>query len=137
MARSNVVAISERFASSKKSTAQASIVDKPVSDACFSDWKRFCFVLREIASGDNGRPLSGTEAQQRAQAVLTECGYTWRGRAQAREAAIVPTTAPESPKTQAPVQSSTGTKLKRSSAAQSRRDVALIRTRVSVASGLL
>jgi hypothetical protein len=114
------VAISERFALSKKSSAQASIVDKPVSDACFSDWKRFCFVLREIASGDNGRPLSGTEAQQRAQAVLTECGYTWPGRALACEPAGVPTTAPESPKTQAPVQSVTGTKLKRSSAAQSR-----------------
>jgi hypothetical protein len=75
MARSNVVANSERFAPSKKSTAQASIVDKPVSDACFSDWKRFCFVLREIASGDNGRPLSALEAQKRAQAVLIECGY--------------------------------------------------------------
>ena len=114
------MAISERFAPSKKSTAQASIIDKTVSDACFSDWKRFCFVLREIASGDNGRPLSGTEAQQRAQAVLTECGYTWPGRALGCEPAVVPTTAPESPKTQAPVQSSTGTKLKRSSAAQSR-----------------
>jgi hypothetical protein len=21
---------------------------------CFNDWKRFCFVLREIASGENG-----------------------------------------------------------------------------------
>ena len=120
MARSNVVAISERFASSKKSTAQASIVDKPVGDACLSDWKRFCFVLREIASGDNGRPLSGTEAQQRAQAVLTECGYTWPGRGQACEPAVVRIIAPESPKTQAPVQSSTGTKLKRSITAQSR-----------------
>jgi hypothetical protein len=47
---------------------------------CFNDWKRFCFVLREIASGENGRPLSGLEAQKRAQAVLTECGYTWSGR---------------------------------------------------------
>jgi hypothetical protein len=119
MGRSNVVAISERFAS-KKSTAQASIVDKPVSDACFSDWKRFCFVLREIASGDNGRPPSGTDAQQRAQVVLTECGYTWPGRGQACEPAVVRIIAPESPKTQAPVQSSTGTKLKRSITAQSR-----------------
>jgi hypothetical protein len=41
---------------------------------CFDDWKRFCAVLREIASG---RPLSGVEAQKRAQAVLDECGYTW------------------------------------------------------------
>jgi hypothetical protein len=45
-------------------------------DACFNDWKRFCFVLREIASGLNGRPLSGLEAQKYAQAVLIECGYT-------------------------------------------------------------
>jgi hypothetical protein len=43
---------------------------------CFNDWKRFCFVLREIASGENGRPLSGLEAQKRAQAVLVECAYT-------------------------------------------------------------
>jgi len=81
---------------------------------------RFCFVLREIASGDNGRPLSGTEAQQRAQAVLTECGYTWPGRGQACEPAVVRIIARESPKTQAPVQSSTGTKLKKSITAQSR-----------------
>ena len=40
----------------------------------FDDWKRFCFVLREIASGENGRPLSSLEAQKRAQAVLTERG---------------------------------------------------------------
>jgi hypothetical protein len=44
---------------------------------CFNDWKRFCFVLREIASGENGRSLPGLEAQKRAQAVLVECGYTW------------------------------------------------------------
>jgi hypothetical protein len=46
---------------------------------CFDDWKRFCFVLREIARGDDGRPLSALEAQKRAQAVLIECGYTWAG----------------------------------------------------------
>jgi hypothetical protein len=34
-------------------------------------------VLREIADGDNGRPLSSVEAQKRAEAVLDECGYTW------------------------------------------------------------
>jgi hypothetical protein len=46
---------------------------------CFDDWKRFCFVLREIArGGDDGRPLPNFEAQRRAQAVLTECGYAWR-----------------------------------------------------------
>ena len=43
----------------------------------FNDWKRFCFVLREIARGKNGRPLAGVEVQKRAQAVLTECGYAW------------------------------------------------------------
>ena len=45
---------------------------------CFEDWKRFCAVLREIArGGDDGRPLVSFEAQGRAQAILTECGYTW------------------------------------------------------------
>jgi hypothetical protein len=44
---------------------------------CFDDWKRFCLTLREIASGEKGQPLSGLEAQSRAQAVLLECGYTW------------------------------------------------------------
>jgi hypothetical protein len=39
-----------------------------------------CFVLREIASGENGNPLMALEAQRRAQAVLVECGYTWPGR---------------------------------------------------------
>jgi hypothetical protein len=57
----------------------------------FDDWKRFCFVLREIASGENGRPLSSLEAQKRAQAVLTQCGYAWPGRTVARE----PTAAPD------------------------------------------
>jgi hypothetical protein len=51
--------------------------------SCFDDWKRFCFVLCEIASGDNGRALSALEAQKRAQAVLIECGYTWPGRTEA------------------------------------------------------
>ena len=46
---------------------------------CFDDWKRFCRVLREIASGENGRPLPSFQAQKRAQAVLIECGYTWPG----------------------------------------------------------
>jgi hypothetical protein len=46
--------------------------------ACFNDWKRFCAVLREVASGEDGGPLAGFEAQKRAQAVLTECGYSWR-----------------------------------------------------------
>jgi hypothetical protein len=39
--------------------------------------KRDSFALREIAAGANGRALSGLEAQQRAQAVLAERGYTW------------------------------------------------------------
>jgi hypothetical protein len=74
--RSSIVAISERTAASTKSTPQ-------VSDTCFNDWKRFCFVLREIASGENGRPLSALEAQRRAQAVLIECGYTQPERTEA------------------------------------------------------
>jgi hypothetical protein len=46
---------------------------------CFEDWKRFCFVLREIArGGGDGRPLPGSEAQRRAQAILTERGYAWQ-----------------------------------------------------------
>ena len=73
-----------------KRSARVGITDKPASDACFNDWKRFCFVLREIASGDNGRPLSGLEAQKRAQAVLAECGYTWPGRIQVRRPVVAP-----------------------------------------------
>src|SRR5262245_51426773 len=68
--RAVMVAISERAAPGTK----LRFSDIP----CFDDWKRFCFVLREIASGDNGRPLWALEAQRRAQAVLTECGYAWR-----------------------------------------------------------
>jgi hypothetical protein len=48
-----------------------------VVTSLFDDWKRFCFVLREIASGEDGRPLPSLEAQKRAQAVLSECGYTY------------------------------------------------------------
>jgi hypothetical protein len=47
---------------------------------CFDDWKRFCAVLREVASGEGSQPLSSLEAQKRAQAVLTECGYSSAGR---------------------------------------------------------
>jgi hypothetical protein len=70
MTRSSAMAISERSALSTERTPR-------VGDACFNDWKRFCFVLREIASGEKGSPLSGVEAQKRAQATLSECGYTW------------------------------------------------------------
>jgi hypothetical protein len=56
----------------------------------FDDLKRFCFVLREIASGENGHPLSSLEAQKRAQAVLSECGYTWPGRTVAGEPIAAP-----------------------------------------------
>jgi hypothetical protein len=67
----------------------------------FNDWKRFCFLLREIATGDeNGRPLSGLEAQKRAQAVLTECGYTWSGYAVKDESPAL-TDRPLQPKTRA------------------------------------
>jgi hypothetical protein len=97
------------------------VADGPISDACFNDWKRFCFVLREIASGDKGYPLSGLEAQKRAQAVLAECGYTWPGRVQVREPVVAPVQ--ESLDTQARAdarQSRAGTKLKSVGKAQSR-----------------
>ena len=45
----------------------------------FDDWKHFCFVLREIAAGTGGQPLSGIEAQTRARRVLAEAGYRWSG----------------------------------------------------------
>jgi hypothetical protein len=78
----------------------------------FNDWKRFCAVLREIASGEHDRPLSGLEAQMRAQAVLNECGYTWLRRTEARESIAA---APESSNTPAPVdpQSPAGTQPKK------------------------
>jgi hypothetical protein len=53
------------------------VVGSKIVTPFFNDWKRFCAVLREIASGENGRPLPSLEAQKRARAVLTECGYTW------------------------------------------------------------
>ena len=115
------MAISERTAASTKRTPRVGIADKPISDACFNDWKRFCFVLREIATGENGRPLSGLEAQKRAQAVLAECGYAWPGRVQVREPVVAPVQ--ESLDTQGQVdaqQSRAGTKLKSVGKAQSR-----------------
>ena len=36
-------------------------------------------MLREIASGVDGRPLPGYEAQQRAREALTSAGYRWPG----------------------------------------------------------
>jgi hypothetical protein len=78
------VAISETAAPSNERTRQNGVAKKtrPTLDsACFNDWKRFCAVLREIASGENGRPLSGLEAQARAQAVLVERGHAWQGHA--------------------------------------------------------
>jgi hypothetical protein len=130
MARSNIVPISERSA--------VGIADKSASDACFNDWKRFCFVLREIASGDNGCPLSGFEAQKRAQAVLAECGYTWPGRIQVRRPVVAPVQ--ESRDTQARVdarQSPAGTKLKSVGKAPSRSARRNDRSHVSIASVLL
>ena len=119
----SVVSISERSAASKERRPRLGPADKPASDACFNDWKRFCFVLREIAGGENGRPLSGLEAQERAQAVLVECGYTWPGRAQVHEPIVAHTAAPESPNLQAPEdpeQPSAGTKRKSVGKARSR-----------------
>jgi hypothetical protein len=84
--RAVIVAISETAAPSRKSIpihAQGTKLRLQgtklrLSDIPYFDhWKRFCFVLREIASGENGRALPSFEAQKRAQAVLTECGYTW------------------------------------------------------------
>jgi hypothetical protein len=109
------VTISETSTASKKRAPQVGIADKLVSDPCYRDWKRFCFVLREIARGEDGRPLSGLEAQKRAQAVLTECGYQWWGRTELHKPVVVPTADPESHNTQAPVgpgQTATDTKLK-------------------------
>ena len=117
------MSISERSAVSKERTRRLGMADKPASDACFNDWKRFCFVLREIAGGENGRPLSGLEAQERAQAVLVECGYTWPGRAQVHEPIVAHTAAPESLNLQPPVhpqQSSAETKRKCVAKAKSR-----------------
>jgi hypothetical protein len=114
------MAISQTCAPSWKSASRIGVAEKPASDACFNDWKRFCFVLREIASGNNGRPLSGLEAQKRAQAVLAECGYTWPGRVQAREPVVAPV---QDLVTQARVdarQSRAGTKLKSVGEARSR-----------------
>jgi hypothetical protein len=45
----------------------------------FNDWKHFCLMLREIASGEEGYPLSGNEAQQRAREALSSAGYRWPG----------------------------------------------------------
>jgi hypothetical protein len=73
----SIVPISETSAASKEGTSRVGIDNQPSSYACFDDWKRFCFALREIASGEDGRPLPSLEAQKRAQAVLSECGYTY------------------------------------------------------------
>jgi hypothetical protein len=119
----SIVPISERSDASKERTPQIGVSDMSISDACFNDWKRFCFVLREIAGGENGRPLSGLEAQERAQAVLVECGYTWPGRAQVHEPIVAHTAAPESPNLRAPEdpeQPSAGTKRKSVGKARSR-----------------
>jgi hypothetical protein len=45
-----------------------------VVTSCFNDWKHFLAVLREIASGEDGRPLTSFETQKRAREVLTDCG---------------------------------------------------------------
>jgi hypothetical protein len=83
MTKSSATAISEMSTLSTERTPR-------VSDACFNDWKRFCFVLREIASGEKGSPLSGVEAHKRAQAILSECGYTWPSSGQMREPVVAP-----------------------------------------------
>jgi hypothetical protein len=103
MANSSIVTISKDPRHLSESIPPTGIADKPMSDACFNDWKRFCFVLREIASGDNSRPLSGLAAQKRAQAALTECGYTWPGCVQVPEPIAAPFAGQKSLSTQARV----------------------------------
>jgi hypothetical protein len=117
-----MVTISKDPRHPSESMPPTGIADKPMSDACFNDWKRFCFVLREIASGDNGRPLSGLAAQKRAQAALTECGYTWPGCVQVPEPIAVPFAGQKSLSTQARVdleQFPAGNQLKSGGKAQS------------------
>jgi hypothetical protein len=58
---------------------RATRVSEVVIMSYFNDWKHFCLVLREIASGVDGRPLPGYEAQQRAREALTSAGYRWPG----------------------------------------------------------
>jgi hypothetical protein len=118
---SSIVAIAQRSAASTKGTPRVGIADKPAGDACFNDWKRFCFVLREIARGDDGCPLSGVEAQKRAQAVLAECGYTWPGRVEVGKPVVAPVQGSVDTQARADArQSRAGTKLKSVGKAQSR-----------------
>ena len=105
MGERKVVAVSETSVSLKQSSSRVGGADKPVTDSTlFNDWKRFCFVLREIASGVRGRALSGLEAQKRAQGVLNECGYSWQGGPVVREPVAASTGVPEN--TWAPVEPS-------------------------------
>jgi hypothetical protein len=92
-----VVAVSETCVSFKQgSSSRVRSPEKSATDSTlFNDWKRFCFVLREIASGVSGRALSGLEAQKRAQEVLNECGYSWQGGTVVREPVAVPPGLPE------------------------------------------
>jgi hypothetical protein len=85
-----------------ESTVVSGFTDKPLSDICFNDWKRFCFVLREIANGKNGRPLSGLDAQKRARAVLNECGYAWSSGIQVRGPEVIHRATLQSPNLQTP-----------------------------------
>ena len=91
-----MVAISETCVSFKQNSSRVGGADKPVTASTpFNDWKRFCFVLREIASGVRGRALSGLEAQKRAQEVLNECGYSWQRGTVVREPVGASTGVPE------------------------------------------
>jgi hypothetical protein len=91
-----VVAISETCVSFKQGSSRVGSADKPVaSSTLFNDWKRFCFVLREVASGVSGCALSGLEAQNRAQEVLNECGYSWPGGTVVREPVAAPPGVPQ------------------------------------------
>jgi hypothetical protein len=55
----------------------------PLSAACQHTLD--LIIGREIAKGHGDRPLTSLEAQRRAQEVLTECGYSWPGKAPSAE----------------------------------------------------
>jgi hypothetical protein len=62
-------------------TLNHELVRDNLADGYQSTQGLFCMVLREIATGEDGQPLSSLEAQRRAREVLTDCGYSWPGQA--------------------------------------------------------
>jgi hypothetical protein len=86
-------------------TALPGAEKKPITNTCFDDWRRFCFALRQIANGTNGLPMSPSEAQRLAKAVLTECGYTWQWHAKVDQQRAAAVAIPESARRLAAVKS--------------------------------